>query len=181
MARVKSTIDLIMEKTKHLSLDPEEKAAFERQQLAQRIQAPLLRYLRGERDATNLADELDRLPAETAEEGKRLCLGLLMDSLSPFEDNQRILAAVRTLLGENERLAWEKAIAPLEARFRDERRKAREQAVERCREILAERGLAGPALLPRPDEEDPSWKEQEEQRVQAFRAMVRKALGDPQM
>jgi hypothetical protein len=180
MARVKSTIDLIMEKTKHLSLNAEEKAAFERQQLVQRIQAPLLRCLRGERDASHLAQELGQLPVEAQEEGKRLCLGLLLDSLHPFADNQRILTAVGSLLGETERLGWEKAIAPLETEFRAERRKARERAVERCRKSLAEQGLAGPALLPRHDEEDPSWKEQEEQRVQAFRAMVKKALGDTQ-
>jgi hypothetical protein len=170
-----------MEKTKHLSLNEEEKDALEQKQLSQRVQAPLLRYLKGERDANYLAHELDLLPPETIEEGKRLSLELLMDRLSPLEDNQRILAAVEKLLGETGRERWEKAVSPLQRRFLDDLRKAREAAADRCREALAAAGLKGPALLPRVDEKDPAWKKERETRVQAFRASVKTVLQDPQM
>lgn len=181
MAKIKSTVDLIMEKTRHLSLNAEEKAALENQKLSRRVQALLMRYLKGERDAHYLAHELDQLPAGSREKGKRLCVGLLMDRLSPFEDNQRILAAAGHLLGETERERWEKTLAPIERQVRDDLQKAREQAADLSREALAEAGLQGPALLPRPDEEDPFWKEEREQRVQAFHVRVNKALNHPQM
>ena len=145
------------------------------------MQAPLARYLKGERDANHLAHELDLLPPETTEEGKRLCLGLLMDRLSPLEDNQRILAAVEKLLGEAGRERWEETIAPIERRFLDDLRKAREEATDRCQEALAAAGLKGPALLARMDEQDPTWKEEQETRIQAFRASVKTGLQNRQM
>lgn len=181
MAKIKSTLDLIMEKTKHLSLNEEEKDAIEKQQLSQRVQAPLARYLKGERDANHLAHELDLLPPETIEEGKRICLGLLMDRLSPQEDNQRILAAVEKILGEAGHERWEKVLAPLQRRFLDGLKQAREAAADRCREALAAAGLKGPALLARVDEGDPTWKEEQETRIQAFRASVKTDLQESQM
>jgi len=48
MAKIKSTLDLIMEKTRHLSLNEEEKDALEQQQLSHQVQTPLARYLLGE-------------------------------------------------------------------------------------------------------------------------------------
>jgi len=176
MAKIKSTLDLIMEKTQHLSLNEEEKDALEQQQLSQRVQAPLVRYLKGERDANYLAHELDLLPPETIEEGKRLCLGLLIDRLSPLEDNQRVLSGVEKILGETGRESWERTIAPIQRRFLDDLRKTREEAADRCRKALAAVGLEGPALLPRVNEQDPTWKEEQEARIQAFRASVRAGL-----
>ena len=178
MAKIKSTLDLIMEKTKHLSLNEEEKNALEQKELSQRVQTPLVRYLKGERDANYLAHELDLLPPESIEEAKRLCLDFLMDRLSPVEDNQRILAAVEKLLGAAARERWEKMFAPLQSRFLDDLGKAREQAADRCREALAAAGLKGPALLPRVDEKDPTWKEEQEARLQALRAGLKNALQD---
>jgi len=99
-----------------------------------------------------------------------------MDQLSPREDNQRILAAVEKLLGEAGRENWEKVLAPLQRRFLDDLRQAREQAADRCREALAAAGLKGPALLARADEQDPTWKEEQETRIHAFRASVKTGL-----
>ena len=180
MAKIKSTLNLIMEKTKHLSLNEQEKEAFEQQQLTQRVQVPLLRYLQGERDANYLAHELDNLPPEKREEGKRRCLEILMDRLSPFEDNARILAGVETLRGETERKGWEKTVAPLEKQFQEELRQAREEAATRFREALAAEGLKGSAIVPRVDDRDPFWKEEREKRIKAFRESVRTGLNDPQ-
>lgn len=180
MAKIKSTLDLIMEKTKHLSLNDEEKEALEQQQLAQRVQAPLLRYLQGERDANSLAHELDNLPPEKREEGKRLCLQILMDRLSPFEENTRILAGVEALRGDTERERWENTVVPLEKQYQEELRQAREEAATRFREALAAEGLKGSAILPRVDDSDPFWKQEREKRIKAFRESVRTGLNDPQ-
>lgn len=180
MAKIKSTLDLIMEKTKHLSLDDEEKKALEQQQLTQRVRPPLLRYLQGERDANSLAHELDTLSPEKLEEGKRLCLEILMDRLSPFEDNTRVLAGVEALNGDTEREHWEKTVVPLEKQYQEDLRQAREEAGSRFREALAAEGLKGSAILPRVDDRDPFWKEEREKRIKAFRESVRTGLNDPQ-
>ncbi len=181
MAKIKSTIDLIMEKTRHLALNEEEKDALAQQELEQRVQGLVVPYLKGERDAEYLAHELDRFPPETNKQARGLCLRLLMGRLSPFQDNGRILAAVERLSGGTERTRWEQVVAPLEVRYRQDAQKAREEAAVRCREALASAGLAGPALLPRVDEEDPVWKEAREAAARAFHTRVKTALEHSQM
>ena len=180
MAEIKSTLDLIMEKTKHLSLNAEEKQAFEHQQLNQRVQAPLLRYLKEERDANYLAHELDSLPPEKREEGRRLCLELFIDSLSPFEDNTRILAGVERLLGKAERERWEKIVAPLARECQDEREKAQAEAANQLQETLATAGLRGSALLPCTNEKSSLSSDERDRSTKAFRARVKEGLDDPQ-
>ena len=180
MGEIKSTLDLIMEKTKHLSLNEEEKQALEQQQLNQRVRVPLLRYLKAERDTDHLAHELDSLPPEKREEGRRLCLQLFVDSLSPFEDNTRILAGVERLLGKTGRDRWKKILAPLEREYQEEREKAQAEATSHLREVLATAGLRGSALLPCVDEHSALWKEEKEKSTKAFRARVREDLNDPQ-
>jgi len=179
VTKIKSTIDLIMEKTRHLSLNDEEKEALEKQQLIQRVKAPLLRYLQGEKDANSLAHELDQLPPDRHDEGKRICLELLTDRLSPFEDNTRILAAVETIRGETERQRWEKTLAPLEKHHQQDLAKARAEAAARSLEGLAALGLLGSAILPCLDDQDPSWKKEWEVRIKAFRDSVKTGLDDP--
>ena len=181
MAKIKSTIDLIMEKTRHLSLNEEEKQALAQQELEQRVQGPLVRYLKGERDAEYLAHELDLFPPETKEQGRRLCLGLLMDRLNPFRDNQRVLAAVERLSGKTERTRWEQVVAPLEVQCRQDLQRTRDNAADRSREVLVAAGLAGPAILPPVNEEAPVSKEAEEAAIRAFRERVKAALENSQM
>jgi hypothetical protein len=176
MAKIKSTIDLIMEKTKHLSLNEEEKDALEQKDLHRRVQAILVPYLKGERDANFLAHELNQFPSDAAEEGRKLCLELLANRLSPLDDNQRILSAVGTLLGESERDRWEQAIAPLQGEYGQDMRKAWEESAARCLAALAASGLEGPAILPRISEQDPSWKQAQEERIEVFRTKVKGAL-----
>ncbi len=88
---------------------------------------------------------------------------------------------MESLLGEAGLERWEKTVAPLERRCRDDLQKAREAAAERCREALTAAGLKGPALLARVDEQDPTWKEEQEARIKAFHASVKTGLQDPQM
>ena len=180
MAKIKSTIDLIMEKTKHLSLNDEEKQALERQKLLQRMQASLVRDLKGERDANFLAHELHRLPPEKRDEAKRIFLELMRDRLSPFEDNTRILAGVETLQSGTERKRWEETLAPLEEQLKEELERARAEAVARSREALAAAGLRGSAILPCIDDHDTSWKKELEERINAFRQSVRTRLNGHQ-
>jgi len=180
MAEIKSTLDLIMEKTKHLSLNDREKKAFERQQLVQRVRVHLLRFLNGEKDAGYLAQELDHLPPEKRDEGKKLSLDLLMERTSPFEDDTRILEGVARLLGENERERWEKALAPLKRECQEDLQKAREASTARSRASLAAAGLRGSALLPPFDDQDPWWKEELQNRIRAFRERTSALLHDPQ-
>ncbi len=180
MAKIKSTLDLILEKTKHLSLSEEERQVLEEQELNKRVQALLYRYLNEERDADFLARELDQLPGGKVEEARRLCRKLLAATLSPFEDEGRVFDAVGRLFGQEERDRWEKVVAPLKRQFREALAGARLKAGTRCLEDLAKLGLQGPALLPSVNDESPFWREEEEEQARTFQQALKEALDVPQ-
>jgi len=82
---------------------------------------------------------------------------------------------------ESRRLVERAGIPVTEYGFCTSAEQAREAAADRCREALAAAGLKGPALLARVDEQDPTWKEEQETRIQAFRTSVKTALQDLQI
>ena len=84
MGEIKSTLDLVMEKTRHLTLSEEEKRQHKRKEERKRLAGLLQRYQDGLADIDKTGEELDRLvqtedgPAESAlrdEVMSRLALG----------------------------------------------------------------------------------------------------------
>ena len=61
MAEIKSTLDLVMEKTRHLSLSPEEKEENERRAFSLRLQGVLQKIEDGLLDMTAATEEIDGL------------------------------------------------------------------------------------------------------------------------
>lgn len=176
MAKIKSTLDLIMEKTKHLSLSEEEKRALEEQELSKRVQASLFRYLNEERDADFLAHELDHLPVGKGKDGRSICRELLAAAISPSGDDERVFEAVGRLFGQQERERWQEAVAPLKRQYREALEGDRREVGKRCLEDLAALGLKGPALLPCVNDESPFWREEKEKHVKTFQKVVKEAL-----
>ncbi len=111
MAEIKSTLDLIMEKTRDMSLTEEEKKAIQYREMEGKVRGLLTRYADGLIEFDNFADEIktfeehdqsmvqDILVQETLariapETDNRLCLGILkrvagidISSLSAFIDS----------------------------------------------------------------------------------------------
>jgi len=175
MAKIKSTLDLIMEKTGHLSLDQEEKEAIKKQELAKKVRGFTLMFLNGERDANALAQQFDTIPAEQKDEATRLCLDLFLENITPFENNHRILKGVEILQGEIEHKRWQETIEHHSTLYLKELEEMSTETVSQLIKDFAAIGLAGPALLPAMEQS--AGRHEEKQRVtSAFQEAVRKAL-----
>ncbi len=172
MSEIKSTLDLIMEKTRHLSMNQEEKESVKKQELARKVRGIISLFLSEERDATYLDHQMKLLAEDDKNEGNKICKNLLIERIHSFEDNQRVLAGVEKLLGENERDRWEGIIEKLKTPLMAESEKTRLESESHFREILAAEGLRGPAILPRP-EKDPLLKEEKERVAKAFEQALR--------
>lgn len=61
MGEIKSTLDLVMEKTRHLTLSEEEKRQQKQKELRNRLAGLLQRYRDGKLDAQKMGEELDEL------------------------------------------------------------------------------------------------------------------------
>ncbi len=178
MSQIKSTLDIIMEKTKHLSLNSEEKKAYKQKELAQKVGAAAIRFFNKERNADFLARELSLLPKENQQEGKKICMNLFMERLSPFEDTDRILTGAATLLDGAGYEQWKEVVSELKALYISKAEKAKEKIANQARDTLASEGIHGSAVVPNLGEASPFWKGEKEKLAKAYQEAVKNALTD---
>ena len=172
MSEIKSTLDLIMEKTRHLTMNQEEMKSVKKQELVKKIRGITSRFLSGERDAAYLDHQIRLLPEEEQSQARETCKNQFMEDLHPLEDNQRILAGVETLFGKEERDRWERTIDNLRAPLTAESERVHLEAESHFREILAAEGLQGPAVLPRV-EKSPLVQEEKERLLKTFKEAIK--------
>ena len=161
MAEIKSTIDLIMERTKNLSASQEEREAWHRQEREKHIRSLIQRLLDYSLTLDDVKDELEKerksgRAAEALAHVKRA----LAAHVDPDADNERLIRIVNELAGTPEKRLRETLQSCQAESF------AKKTALaERQRGALESAGIAGSAVVPNP-EADPQWKAQKEQ-VQA--------------
>jgi hypothetical protein len=150
MAEIKSTLDLIMEKTKNLTLTPEEKENLRREEWLKKVRGWITKYLDGQ-------VEMDWLKKEWNDTGKpeRIETGLkeeLIGILDPDSDNKKLFALLEELLGLSRR-PFEDALQSYQREVASEK----EQRSRLLKEELARQGLSGAAVLPNLNA-DPDWR-----------------------
>ena len=158
MAEIKSTIDLIMERTKSLSASPQEREAFQRQEREKRLRGLVQRLLD---DNLTLDGVKDELAKEKKNGSAAEVTGVLKDALAghvdPEADNERLFRYVNELVGTpGDRLRETLAACREEATSR------KAVLAERQRKELESNGITGSAVLPNP-EADPLWKARREE------------------
>jgi len=153
MAEIKSTIDLIMERTKSLSASPEERESYQRQEREKRLRGIVQRLLDDNLSLDGARDELvkERKIGSAAE-----VTGVLKNALAghvdPEADNERLFRLVNELVGTSPERLQETLTA-----CREEATSRKAVLAERQKKDLESKGITGPAVLPNP-EADPLWK-----------------------
>jgi len=151
MAKIRSTLDIVMERTKDLSLSAEEKEKFRREEwkgkclgLVQRYRARLL--------------DTDALRIELAQ-GKQDYPGLekifrqeLIRAINPDQEQQLLAEGLKDVLG----IDPAPYLARMEA-YQGRRTELWRQASKKALSDLKRRGVQGSAVLPNL-ENDPGWK-----------------------
>jgi hypothetical protein len=158
MAEIKSTIDLIMERTKNLSASQEERAAYQRREREKHIRGLVQRLL-------DYSLTLDDVKDELAEEKKNCqeadVMAFLKEELArhvdPEADNERLFRIVNELVGTPEDRLRETLLA-CQAEFSG----WQNGQLERQKRELETTGVSGSAVVPNP-EVDPQWKARREQ------------------
>ena len=97
MGEIKSTLDLVMERTRHLSLSAEEKEAQRREDFGKRLQGLLQQYADGAIPMDELQDRMAALGKETGITGNRLAVKAVLQRIDPDRDNNRWLAFLEHL------------------------------------------------------------------------------------
>jgi hypothetical protein len=152
MAEIKSTIDLIMERTKNLSASPEEREAYRRQQLEKHIRGLVQRLLDYSLTLDDVKDDLEREKKKNASDVATFLGKALAAQVDPEADNERLFRIINELTG-----APEERLREALAVCRDEFESARALVMKRQTEELSSRGISGSAVLPNSDA-DAKWK-----------------------
>lgn len=156
MAEIKSTLDIVLERTKHLVLTPEERRAMERREHLEKVPGMVQRFVDGAWTLDQMVESWKNMPEQYQEEARRSLIQRLLGFLNEEASLEKFLSAFRALASAADapfvdrlaRLAAENADAD---RSWDSRRRL-------LLAQLAEKGVRGDAVHVTPAL-DPQWQE----------------------
>jgi hypothetical protein len=151
VGEIKSTIDLVLEKTRDLSLSSQEKQKLAQQELERRLLGLISRYLDQLIPLGRLTEEMERMAGTEKELAVRLLKTHLITHLDLDQDNSSILTALEEIAGIDTA-----SLMALQEEYRSEKEKAEKEITEKCLAGLRDRGIAGSAAVPNLGK-DPTW------------------------
>ena len=151
MAEIKSTMDLIMEKTKHLTMNEEEKEGFRKKELAGKVKGLVQKFQDGMIKINRLGSEISLEKEKNQNLVDELLKDELIERLEPDGNNEKVYELFQALFGME--------INPLKQAIVEFQKKISGEKgikMDELRKKLAERGISGPAVVPNPAL-DASW------------------------
>ena len=179
MAEIKSTLELVLEKTKHLSLSAEEKAEMQLRDFLKKLTGYVERILDGTLVPEKLLEEIEAQPQELRDRARKGVARHMSDALDLSPRSDPLMAALE-LLAEPD---WSTLLAEVKScrsSYRESRDVAWQQAQNRALASLAAAGIRGSAVVAKL-EGTPSWEAEDSQLRQPCEellASLRGALKD---
>ena len=164
MGEIKSTLDLIMERTKNLTMSSEEKEEIRRQEWLKKTRGWIQKFLDDLADTSRVKTEI--LDKEPPSGWEKILKKELVEGLDPDGNNEKRLQLIKTLLA----LPSEPYREVL-ASFTQQVEQQKDYFADVLKKRLSVQGLSGSAVVPNLDP-DPSWKHFYEQGIQACRDKI---------
>jgi len=154
MAEIKSTLDLVMERTRDLTLSEEEKTEKNRAEFRKRLQGLVARYREGTLKREELRKDLAALQSRYAVSDESVVRREIMDRIEFDANNGPVLDFIRERCGIDPAPLVD-LIAGYES---DIRRAVSDRMGELKKELARDRKISGSAVIPNP-RADGVWKE----------------------
>lgn len=164
MAEIKSTLDLIMEKTKGLTLSPQEKESLRREAWLKKARGLIQKFLDGRVELWKVKDEL--LDGDLPLEWGSLLKREVINGLDPEGENEKRLQLIEELL-QISLDPWVKILEIFSQKV--EREKIR--MTDQFRKRLSDQGITGSATVPNLAN-DPAWMQFLDQEKKAVKAQL---------
>ena len=153
MGEIKSTLDLVMEKTKNLSLSTEEREKQKENEIGKKIRGILQRLQDQTLTMDQLNSEYDRLKKENNLSDNTLLMNEIFNRLDLNKYDQKLLALLKDLCGANT-----KKIESILNDYQDAINAAASYRIIELREGLAQKhSISGSAVVPNLDA-DETWQ-----------------------
>jgi hypothetical protein len=153
MGEIKSTLDLVLEKTRHLTLSSEEKQEQTQKEIEKRIKGLLQKYQDGILPDKQLQIDYEKLKNDSNLSDNNILISEIINRLNPDQDNQSLLEILEECCSTNS--ATIKAVIN---DYRDTYHKAVGTRMGRLKENLAQKYfISGSAVVPNL-ETDEQWR-----------------------
>ena len=143
MGEIRSTMDIIMEKAKGLTMSEEEKEAFRKKETEGKVRGLFQRFLDGFIDSERLKDEIGSLGEKRYAVAREALLRECMGRMEPGADNTILLDALENAAGLD--------IAPIRKIILDYNQDLEQQKMDR-KQVLQKNleglGISGTAVIP---------------------------------
>ena len=151
MGEIKSTLDLVMEKTRHLTLSPEEKQKQDLREAEKAIKSLLHRYQDDLLSFEQLKDKFHHLQETSSIDGAWMC-NIVLDRIDPDQENTIWLDLLDKYFGFNIT-----GLVSVLQEYRSALNQAEEKWCNKLKETLKrDHDIKGTAVVPNP-EADPLW------------------------
>jgi len=153
LGEIKSTLDLVFEKTRNLTLSDEEKLSLAREKLDKKVQGLCNRYLDNFFSVSRLKDEMEKIVSNDRERAYSFLKKYLLSRFDLDNDNSLIVSAL------NEIARWD--ITPLknlQKEYNSEKEGTKKAVAEKSLLALKESGVSGSAVVVNLDN-IPEWNE----------------------
>jgi len=151
MGEIKSTLELIMEKTKGLTMTNEEKRAFKQREMAGKVKGLIQRFLDGIINMERLRKEATAAGEEQQDLLRHVIIEESINRIVPGESNEPILEILESITGMDIDPVNEILID-----FKQKFEREKNAGEKLLREKFQKRGISGSAVLPNL-EADPEW------------------------
>jgi hypothetical protein len=154
MGEIKSTLDIVMEKTKHLSLSEAEREAQKKEAIRKTVRGLIQKYKDQIFTIKQMEDEWNALEKENQLSDRQILVDEIMDQLHLNADNSLLMTSLKDICGQDTR-ALESVLDDY-INKKTEVVQARQKAIQE--EIAAHYHISGSAVVPNL-ETDSDWAE----------------------
>ena len=143
MGEIRSTLDIIMEKTKDLTMNDAEKEEFRRKTLSGKLKGLVQKFIDSQMSVHTIRSEIESEREKSHALVDELLKGELIERLEPDGDNDKVFELLEDLLGMDTGLLE----LPI-GEFREKVNKEKIAIMDGLRIKLAERDISGTAVVP---------------------------------
>jgi len=146
VGEIKSTLDLVLEKTRNLTLSEEEKRNLARDEADKKIRGLAGKYLDNLLPSNRIREELDNIGSDEPDLPYKLFTKQLLARVDLDADISAILSALKEVVGFDAA-----AVDALQQEYKAEKETARRSFAEETLSELKEKGVSGSAVVPNLD------------------------------
>lgn len=154
MAEIKSTLDIVMEKTKNMTQTDDDRASQKRKDRKNQAKSLMLKIVDGMLVLERLDDQIKEVAGEDAPAVRAALYEILLENVAIDHDNSVLIEAINILSPDSDDII-EKIGAVLQE-YNHGLSGLMDSFGDRAREALHKKGISGPAIQPKV-ESDPAF------------------------